>query len=118
MSDQTAFEEWWGAGFMTQQMRSPDEWAHMGWHAALAYLHSQGEPVGEMCQDADGCWSIDWKRSICHGEKLYLATVAKAEGWQFVPKEPTSEMMRATWGVPDREGYRRMLAAAPEYKEE
>lgn len=131
MNNQEAFEKWQEYTSL-EEMHSP--WA--AWQAALEWVAKEQKPVARL---------LNWKgpkhipvphggiaartfeefplntqeRYWFEGEPLYLRQAPIPEGWKLVPIEPTEEMVEAAIDRADgvRNGYRAMLAAAPEYKE-
>lgn len=73
----------------------------------------QAEPINpkfyRVHPDIKECWGL-WTIP------LYTSSPTIPEGWQLVPKEPTTEMLKACWGTRycgDDNNYKAMLAAAP-----
>lgn len=131
------FAEWhrqaneYGASLTREQRDCAEE----AWHAALAWLRSQGKPV------AFDAWAGDEPYHVFRTEAsarnyveglsehhddarvvpLYAAPQpAIPDGWKLVPMEPTEEMLRSAFyeaggSYENTEGiYSAMLAASPQ----
>lgn len=85
MTEQEAFEKWWNEqctkshpegkpSHMWAAAFKPD--ANLSWHAALAWMWSQGEPIGVI-----GCDTVLWKKGICPPENTLLYTIPQTASW-------------------------------------
>lgn len=134
MIDQEAFEAW----FRGEQGKPCDgtwSFSQAAWHAALAWLRSQGEPVAWVRFCSDGCYegpimncSMEEirKTSGAWTPLLLAPQPAIPDGWKLVPVEPTPEMLESAASYGGRGGYsavrrddasaiwRDMLATAPQ----
>ena len=123
MTEQEAFEAWWASTNTVGMVTT----AEAGWNAALAWLRSQGEPVGYTTQFAIKFGNFTTSPKNLWGDKgvpLFLdPQPAIPDGWRLVPKEPTQEMViegcrsiHCPVSGTDEPyyTYRAMLAAAPE----
>lgn len=79
-------------------------------------MASRLEAMAENYSDGH-CWDhLDGE--TCRKAAQLLRAQAEPEGWQLVPKEPTPEMVDATYhGQPIADIYRDMLSAAPKRPE-
>lgn len=131
MNEQAAFEAWAkSAGFRPEYLNPSDGEVRDGikdvqeaWHAALAWLRSQNEPVGIVRNcSANGLRVSIMDAGLYAGQCLYAAPQPAIPAfWQLVPVNPTKEMLKAAYNR-DRDGtttlyhktWAAMLAAAPE----